>query len=283
LERVVLEQLRHFANSPTVDFDWPSFIHDLHHFCAMELSATYFDIRKDVLYCDGLNSDRRQATLQTFAKIFDCLVRWLAPVLVFTAEEAWSTRYPQGHNGVSSVHLTGWASADQERAFTLDVSLPSPAGTPKQINLKNIWIEMLVLRSVMLGGLEQARQQKLIGSGLQAAVTLYLDEAALKDDQQQLIQQKPIIKEALELFNLAEVAIVSAAKVVWESAPAEAFRLADVPHAAVVVTLAEGDKCGRCWKVLPEVGSVPAHPDLCGRCADVVTAQPLQSSVADVA
>jgi isoleucyl-tRNA synthetase len=140
-----------------------------------------------------------------------------------------------------------------------------------------------MLRRVVLGGLEQARQQKLIGSGLQAAVTLYLDEAALKDDQQQLIQQKPIIEKALELFNLAEVAIVSAAKVVWESAPTEAFRLADVPYAAVVVTLAEGDKCGRCWKVLPEVGSVPAHPDLCGRCATVVTAQPLQSSVADVA
>jgi isoleucyl-tRNA synthetase len=139
---------------------------------------------------------------------------------------------------------------------------------------------MLVLRSVMLGGLEQARQQKLIGSGLQAAVTVYLDKAAMGDSS---ILRKEKLEKALELFNLAEVAIVSAAKAVWESAPAEAFRLADVPYAAVVVTLAKGDKCGRCWKVLPEVGSVPAYSDLCVRCATVVAAQPLQSSVADVA
>jgi isoleucyl-tRNA synthetase len=289
LERVVLEQLRHFANSPTVDFDWPSFIHDLHHFCAMELSATYFDIRKDVLYCDGedsntVNGKNRQATLQTFAKIFDCLVRWLAPVLVFTAEEAWGTRYPKGHNGVNSVHLTGWGKIE-DHVVAPAIPLPSSPNktTTTETDLLRVWHRIQMLRRVVLGGLEQARQQKLIGSGLQAAVTLYLDEAALKDDQQQLIKEKPIIKEALELFNLAEVAIVSFAEVAWESAPTEAFRLADVPYAAVVVTLAEGDKCGRCWKVLPEVGSVPAHPDLCGRCATVVAAQPLQSSVADVA
>ncbi len=284
LERVVLEELAFLSHyHPKVDFDWPGFIHHLHHFCAKTLSATYFDIRKDVLYCDGLNSPTRQATLQTFAKIFDCLVRWLAPVLVFTAEEAWGTRYPQGHKGVNSVHLTGWASLDQEREAPQNIYYTKADGTPSSINLKQIWNEFETLRDLVLGGLEQARQQKLIGSGLQAAVTVYLDEAALKDDQNQLIPQKPIIEKALELFNLAEVAIVSAAEVVWESAPAEAFRLADVPYAAVVVNLAKGDKCGRCWKVLPEVGSLPAYPDLCGRCADVVAAQPSPPSVADVA
>jgi isoleucyl-tRNA synthetase len=111
--------------------------------------------------------------------------------------------------------------------------------------------------------LEQARQQKLIGSGLQAAVTLYLDGSDAA--------HQSTIKTALEHFDLAEIAIVSAADVTWEPAPAEAFRCADVPYAGVVVTLAEGEKCGRCWKVLLEVGSIAAHPDLCHRCKDVVT------------
>ncbi|MBM3602504.1 MAG: class I tRNA ligase family protein, partial [Alphaproteobacteria bacterium] len=238
----------------------------LHHFCAMELSATYFDIRKDVLYCDGLNNPTRQATLQTFAKIFDCLVSWLAPVLVFTVEEAWGTRYPQGRNGVSSVHLTGWETIENH-AFDLDVHLSSRPNTTTATTLQNIWFEMLQLRRVVLGGLEQARQQKLIGSGLQAAVTVYLNKATLRDD-----AQKAAIEEALTLFDLKEVAIVSAATVQWAAAPAKAFRLAEVPYAAVLVSLAEGEKCARCWKVLPEVGSVPDHPQLCTRCADVVAA-----------
>jgi isoleucyl-tRNA synthetase len=251
LEKLLLNNLVGLSSGSAVNFDWPDFIHRLHHFCAIDLSATYFDIRKDVLYCDASDSPTRQACLQTFAAIFDALVSWLAPVLVFTAEEAWLMRYPHGKktaegNSITSVHLTEWIA-------------PSNAVTELNIDL---WPEILKLRRVILGGLEQARQQKLIGSGLQAAVTLYLDQTYVDRNK---------LETALEHFDLAEIAIVSAADVTWEPAPADAFRCADVPYAGVVVTLAEGEKCGRCWKVLLEVGSVAAHPDLCHRCATVVT------------
>jgi isoleucyl-tRNA synthetase len=256
LEKVVLDALfwcqSYSANGTDHGkFDWSDSVHHLHNFCAVDLSAFYFDVRKDVLYCDGADSSTRQASLQTLATIFDHLVSCLAPVLVFTAEEAWLMRYPHGKktaggDTITSVHLTVWSK------------LPD---LTQNSHLTAIKPMLMKLRSVMLGGLEQARQQKLIGSSLQAKITLYLARQ----------EMDRFFYDLLDKLDLAEIAIVSAAEISRDPAPAEAFRLSDVPYAAVVVTQAEGEKCNRCWKVLVEVGSVAAHPDLCHRCADVVT------------
>ncbi len=162
-------------------------------------------------------------------------------------------RYPHGKktaggDTITSVHLTEWSKLpDLTENFHLTAIKPM----------------LMKLRSVMLGGLEQARQQKLIGSSLQAKITLYLAQGQEMDNR--------FIYDLLDKLDLAEIAIVSAAEISREPAPAEAFRLSDVPYAGVVVTLAEGEKCGRCWKVLVEVGTDAAHPDLCHRCATVVT------------
>jgi isoleucyl-tRNA synthetase len=278
LEKLLLNNLVGLSSGSAVNFDWPDFIHRLHHFCAIDLSATYFDIRKDVLYCDAPDSPTRQASLQVFAKIFDALVSWLAPVLVFTAEEAWLMRYPHGKktaegDSITSVHLTEWYKPSDELTRNLDAPSEHPGNKTKSDDLSMVWTTLMELRRVILGGLEQRRQEKLIGSSLQANITLYIAQSG--GNRYALTDIKNMIIES----DLAEIAIVSGATVVWESAsptqpekaPADAFRCADVPYAGVVVTLAEGEKCGRCWKVLLEVGSVAAHPDLCHRCATVVT------------
>jgi len=212
----------------------------VHEFCNEDLSAFYFDIRKDRLYCDRPDSAERRATRSVMAEVFKALSAWLAPILCFTAEEAWSYR-PQGvFEDAESIHL---------RTF--------PDVTDKWHNetLAKKWELVRDVRRVILGAIEPYRADKTIGSSLEAAPLVYVSET---------------ISQALDGVDLAELAITSQATMEVADAPSNAFQLSDVKDVAVVFQKAEGQKCLRCWKVLPEVGSDPEYPDLSPRDADAV-------------
>jgi isoleucyl-tRNA synthetase len=241
LERWVLHRLAELdelVRQAIADYDFHAMFTALHNFCAVDLSAFYFDIRKDRLYCDGADDVMRRATRSVMDRTFDCLARWLAPILCFTAEEAWLARH--GDEAGRSVHLELYPAIPQ--------AWRDPA-------LGERWDRLRDLRRVVTGALEVERAAKRIGSSLQAAVEVYVPSGML-----------PLLHDV----DLAELAITSGATLRGEAAPEGAFALADVADIGVVVLPASGEKCERCWRVLPEVGHVSGHDDLCRRCADVL-------------
>ena len=219
------------------DYDFTRVFTLVFNFATTDLSAFYFDIRKDVLYCDSRQSFRRRAARTVIDALFTRIVTWLAPLLCFTMEEAWTTRY----GADSSVHLELFPQAGEDWANEA---------------LLAKWNRVRSLRRVVTGALEIARRDKVIGASLEAAPTLYVEDEG--------------DARLLDEMGLAEIAITSDARIVHGKPPEDAFRLPDVPGAGVVFDLAGGTKCARCWMVLPEVGSDAAHPDLCKRCADAV-------------
>ncbi|MFQ5984906.1 MAG: isoleucine--tRNA ligase, partial [Alphaproteobacteria bacterium] len=220
-------------------FDFHPLFTALHNFCAVDLSAFYFDVRKDSLYCDRPDSARRRAARTVMDALFSCLTAWLAPIICFTTEEAWLHRYPDEEG---SVHL---------RLF------PELPGRWRDDALADNWEKARRLRRVVTGALEVERREKRIGSSLDAHPTVYAPGEHVA---------------AMDGVALAEIAITSAATLMEGEPPSEAFTLDEVPGVGVVAGLAEGRKCDRCWQVLTEVGSLPAHADLCRRCADAVDA-----------
>jgi isoleucyl-tRNA synthetase len=194
----------------------------------------------DRLYGDAPHARRRRATRTVLDHTFDALVRWLAPLTCFTAEEAWLARH--GDAPDRSVHLELFADIP---AAWLDPVLAER------------WASLRELRRVVTGALELERGAKRLGSSLQAAVEIFVPA--------------PIAALAGEA-DIAELCITSAATVHCAAPPAGAFRLPDVPDIGVTVSAAPGERCERCWRVLPEVGRLPDHPDLCRRCAGVVAA-----------
>src|SRR5207302_7485146 len=165
LERWVLHrlcELDQVVRGAIDAYDFHTMFTALHNFCAVDLSAFYFDIRKDRLYCDGVDDARRRATRTVLDRTFDCLARWLAPILCFTSEEAWLARYGDGAG--NSVHLELFAP------------VPSTWHDPA---LGARWAELRDLRRVVTGALEVERAAKRIGSSLQAAVELYVPERLL--------------------------------------------------------------------------------------------------------
>jgi isoleucyl-tRNA synthetase len=239
LERWVLHRLAELdelVRTCNREYDYPRLYGALHNFCATDLSAFYFDVRKDALYCDRPDSVRRRAARTVLDRLFACLTAWLAPVLVFTAEEAWLTRHPEA----GSVHLNRFPAI--------------PAGW-RDPALGEKWERVRRVRRVITGALELERKEKRIGSSLQAAPVVHLGA----ED-----------RRALAGLDLAELAITSGIALCQDPAPAGAFTLEDVPGVAVVPAPAEGLKCQRCWQVLPEVAQSP--DELCRRCSDAVAA-----------
>jgi isoleucyl-tRNA synthetase len=248
LERWVLHRMSELdvdMRQAVHDFDFHLIATSLHGFCAVDLSAFYFDIRKDAVYCDRPDSLRRRAARTVMAELFSFLTAWLAPILCFTAEEAWLARpadVPDGER--DSVHL---------RVF------PAVPDSWRDPALGEKWRKIRSLRRVVTGALELERAQKRIGSSLQAAPRVYAPADYI---------------EALEGLDLAEICIVSGASLVAEAPPAGAFTLPDVADVGVLPDKAGGAKCLRCWMVLPEVGRSHKHAGLCLRCEDAVEAVP---------
>ncbi|HKJ75146.1 MAG TPA: class I tRNA ligase family protein, partial [Alphaproteobacteria bacterium] len=241
LERWVLHRLTELdANIRRAcnEFEFNRMFTELYRFCAVDLSAVYFDIRKDTLYCDPLDSIRRRAARTVLDQLFRCLTAWFAPLLCFTAEEVWLTRFP---SETDSVHL---------RTFP-----EIPADWRDEV-LGRKWEKIRALRRVVTGALEVERREKRIGASLQAAPQVYVEDKSYID--------------AMKGVDLAEISITSAGTLIHGTPPQGAFMLDDVDGVGVVPALADGEKCQRCWQVLPEVGAVEDAPDLCRRCAGAV-------------
>ncbi|EJC82753.1 isoleucyl-tRNA synthetase [Rhizobium leguminosarum bv. trifolii WSM2297] len=213
-------------------FDFKKIARALIDFANVELSAFYFDIRKDALYCDAPSSLRRRASLHVIRQIFDCMVTWLAPMLPFTTEEAWLSRNPSA----VSVHLEQFAPVAKEW---------------RNDALAEKWKKIRAVRSVVTGALEIERRDKRIGSSLEAAPVVHIAD--------------PELRKALEGQDFTEVCITSGITIEANSGPTDAFRLAEVADVAVVPKLAEGVKCARSWRITTDVGSDPDYPDVSKR------------------
>jgi isoleucyl-tRNA synthetase len=236
LERLMLHRLSELdalVRQAYADFDYKRIFAALNAFMTTDLSAFYFDIRKDALYCDPISSVTRKACLTVLDHLFRATVIWLAPMLPFTAEEAWLGRYPSQEG---SVHLE------------LFPELPSAW---RDDALAERWRKVRNVRRVVTGALEIERAHKRIGASLEAAPVIYISD--------------PELFAAVVDVDFAEVAITSDYTLVEGDGPPDAFRLDDVKGVAVEVRLAEGRKCARSWKILPSVGSDPAYPDVSPR------------------
>jgi len=241
LERLMLHRLTELdeeVRAAYAAYDYRRVFTVLSQFMNSELSAFYFDIRKDALYCEPYSSVKRRAALTVIDEIFKALVSWLAPILSFTAEEAWLARNPSEEG---SVHLETFPEIDSAW---------------RNIELAEKWEKVRAVRRVVTGALELERADKRIGSSLEAAPEVYVsDKETLR---------------ALERVDLAEISITSATKLIAKAAPDDAFRLPDVAGVGVVPKRAEGKKCARSWRVLSDVGSDPDFPDLSPRDAAAV-------------
>jgi isoleucyl-tRNA synthetase len=241
LERLMLHQLAGqdaIVRRAYADFDYKTVVASLAAFMNTELSAFYFDIRKDTLYCDPPSSQARKAALTAIDIICDAILKWLAPVLSFTTEEAWRMYRPDAE---PSVHLT---------------LFPDGLGSFRDDALAAKWEIIRNVRRVVTGALEVERAAKRIGSSLEASPIVYVSDRALLG--------------TLFDVDLAEVCITSNYEVRQGDAPTSAFRLNDVPGVAVVVEKALGIKCARSWKILPSVGADPEYPDVSPRDAQAL-------------
>ncbi|MFC0242052.1 isoleucine--tRNA ligase [Rhodopseudomonas telluris] len=244
LERLMLHQLAEqsaVVRAAYAEFDYKTVVSSLAAFMNTELSAFYFDIRKDTLYCDPPSSLARKSALTAIDIICDAILKWLAPVLSFTADEAWTMYRPDAE---PSVHLT---------LFPLDL------GSYRNDALAKKWTLIRAVRRVVTGALEVERAAKRIGSSLEASPMIYLPEQFMGD-----------------IFDVdwAEICITSNAMVEIlrgnDTPPADAFRLPELADVAVVVERAQGTKCARSWKILSSVGSDADYPDVSPRDAQAL-------------
>jgi isoleucyl-tRNA synthetase len=241
LERLMLHRLVELdvlVRKAYADFDYKRIFAALSAFMTADLSAFYFDIRKDALYCDPYSSLTRKSCLTVIDHLFRCTVTWLAPMLCFTAEEVWTSRFGAG---AKSVHLE---------------TFPAVPADWRDDALADKWRKVRSVRRVVTGALEIERAQKRIGSSLEAHPIVHVSNPELYD--------------AVVGIDLAEVCITSAATLAADEGSADAFRLPDVAGVTVKPNLAEGTKCARSWKVLMTVGADPEYPDVSPRDAQAL-------------
>ncbi|CAK7193386.1 Isoleucine--tRNA ligase [Commensalibacter sp. Nvir] len=244
-----LAELNHAVQKAIETHEWVGLYPTLHYFCTNDLSAFYFDIRKDALYCDGPESLKRRSVRTVLDILHRFLCTWLAPVLCFTAEEAWMARFGEEN----SVHL---------QEFPL---------VPKSwynSTLAERWAQLRAIRRIITTEIEESRRSGLIKSSLQASVELSFSEAEAA---------------VFGQYDWAELTIVSHVDIIIDPGTGSMYSNEGIQsgkaHAIPKVSLALGRKCVRCWKVLEEVGHDTEHSELCVRCADVIHAQSLKPQV----
>jgi len=237
LEKYILNkisQMNSELKSLVQKHDYHGIFVKLLNFCTLDLSAFYFDIRKDSLYCDGKDSLKRRSVSTCLHILFDFLSKWFSPIISFTSEEAWQSRHQDNSTSILSQTIT-------EKDFTYSYS-----------NLEKSFDELKRVRKSVTAALEIKRNEKLIGSSLQAKAIIYIPSE---------------IKQILSTLDLAEMCIVSCIEIkdIAEKTPSSMnFEEEDI---FVDISLAEGDKCQRCWTILPEVKDNQEH--LCNRCDNV--------------
>jgi isoleucyl-tRNA synthetase len=239
VDRWILERLDEVigtCRSAYEKFEFHKVYHALNQFCAVDLSSLYVDITKDRMYCDAPDSPRRRATQAAMREIFDALSRLLAPVLVFTAEEAWR------HSAVAGIGDAGQPGSPTPATTSVHIQeFPNPQNRGREA-IDQVE-ELLRLRAIVGQAIEHARQEKLIGNTLEASVVLNSDSD---------VTEKIPKEELEEFFILSDLTIQQAKE----------------PSASVTKTPYK--KCARCWRHRPTVGTSKAHPDLCDRCESVV-------------
>jgi isoleucyl-tRNA synthetase len=217
-------------------YDFQGVFQKIFAFATTDLSAIYFDIRKDSLYCDAPSALRRRAARTVLDHLYQHLTAWLAPILVFTTEEVWLCRNGEG----TSIHLN---------------DMPSVPAAWLNPALAEKWAHLRQTRRVITAALEVQRTAKVIGASLEAAPKVYVSAAALF--------------AATQGVTMAEFSITSAIEVLQTPAPEGAFTLPDVAGVAVVFDMAQGEKCARCWQILPDVGT-HKHAATCARCSEAL-------------
>jgi isoleucyl-tRNA synthetase len=241
LERYMLSRLAELdavVRAAYAAFDFKRIFHALLNFAVNDLSAFYFDIRKDALYCDPYDSVTRRAALTVLDLVFEALTAWLAPMLCFTMEEAWLNRFPDEQ---ASVHLRQFPQIPREW---------------RNEKLADKWRKVRQVRRVVTGALEIERKEGRIGSSLEAVPKIYVADKELR--------------AALSGVDLAEIAITSGARLLLGEGPEDALCLDEVKGVAVVFARAKGIKCARSWKILEAVGANPEFPELSPRDAEAV-------------
>jgi isoleucyl-tRNA synthetase len=237
LERFIVHRLHELdgvVRSAYEAYEFEPVVKALGDFCSNDLSALFFDIRRDVLYCDPPQRLRRRAARTVMDAAFERLTIWLAPILAFTCEEAWATRYSDA--GPNALRV-----------------MPSTPDAWKNDAEAARWALVERVTRVVTGAIEVERRDKRMGAALEAAPRVFIDD--------------PELTAAFEGLDPAEVFRTSAAALVDGEGPADAFRLDEVPGVAVIAEPASGHKCARCWRILPEV-SEPTF--LCERCEEAV-------------
>jgi isoleucyl-tRNA synthetase len=229
-------------------YEFHAIYHLLHNFCVTDMSAIYLDILKDKLYCSAADTNQRKASQTTLFHILTTLVKLMAPILPFTAEELWRHLPPDGERE-DSVHLSGFPQLDQIYSDT---------------QLHEKWQRLFQTRDLVLKVLEEKRAEKIIGNSLEAEVNLEAPDKLfvfLKDCQDILE----------DLFIVSKVTISKA------SSGKDLSLEASLDSLKVDVVRTPADKCERCWKYSDTVGKDGDHPTICYRCAQVVKRQELTS------
>jgi isoleucyl-tRNA synthetase len=242
LERFILHRLWELDGQVRAAYEayvFQDVVRPLTEFCQNELSALFFDIRRDSLYCDKPDELRRRAARTVMEAVFERLTAWLGPLIPFTMEEAWTTRYPEGHSNA------------------LRIIPATPAEWRNDAEAAR-WAKVQQVTSAVTGALEVERREKRMGAALEAAPRVFVAD--------------PDLMGAFEGLDPAEVFRTSQATLVAGEGPESAFRLPDAPGVSVEPLKAEGRKCARSWRILPEVGSDPRYPDLSRRDAEAVAA-----------
>ncbi|WP_335948528.1 isoleucine--tRNA ligase [Salipiger bermudensis] len=235
LERWVLHRLAELdakVQEGYRSYDFQSVFQSVFTFCTVDLSAFYFDIRKDALYCDG-DTERRRAARTVMDILFHRLTSWLAPILVFTMEDVWLDRFPGEQ---SSIHLQDF---------------PETPSSWRDEALAEKWAKVRAARRAVTAALEIQRTDKVIGASLEAAPIVHVEDAEML--------------ATLKTVTFEDLCITSGIRLTADPAPQEAFRMAEVPGVGVVFEKADGEKCQRCWKILPDVGT-HTHAATCARC-----------------
>ena len=226
------------------DFEFHIVFHALHNFCVVDMSSLYLDILKDRLYTFHQDSKGRLSAQRTLYQILTTIVRLMAPILSFTADEVWGyiTKMPDNREGTEGVHLALFPEIDQNY---IDEELESK------------WNRLLKVRGEVAKALETARKERFIGHSLEAHVDIFADHdlyTFLKENE----------------GGLPAFFIVSRVNIRGEKPPQDVFQSSEVTGLGVLISRAKGSKCDRCWNYSESVGMDTGYPAVCNRCVEVL-------------
>ena len=207
------------------------------NFCNNELSSLFFDTRKDILYCEPINSYKRNSTRTVMVDVFKTLINWLSPVLVFTIEESWQCWLEQNNiETENSCHLIPYRN------------LPD---TWDNKNLSKDWIIIKNIRKAVSNVIEKNRDQKILKSSLEAKASIFLADVSYLN----------VIKKV----NLSDILIVSEAIIV-EKKDETFIQFEEDKNISIKIELLDGKKCERCWKIF----KAKENELICNRCDEVI-------------